>query len=110
MGKIKPRNRKTNWMIILLVLVFPSCKVMLPPGIAHQTWYISDTENIALKFDSSQKGEYIEINRAVATPQPFKVRQRRNITRLKLSGRADISGNISVFHDKLHIASKDGTV
>jgi predicted esterase len=108
MGKIKPW--KTNWMIILLVLVFPSCKVMLPPGIAKQTWYISDTENIAVKFDSPRKGEYININRAVATPQPFRVRQRRNITSLKLSGRPDISGKISVFHDKLHIASKDATV
>jgi predicted esterase len=88
---------------LLLLFTIQSCKVSLPPGVVFDTWYISDAENVAVKFDSPRKGEYITLNRAIATPQPFRVRQSRNITRLRFTGLPNMQGRMSVYHDKFYL-------
>jgi pimeloyl-ACP methyl ester carboxylesterase len=96
--------------IFFFLLVFQSCKVSVPPGISMDTWYISDAQSLAVKFDSPRKGQYITLNRAIANPRPFRVRQSGNITRFRLSDNADIRGRLSVYHDKFYLVTQDDRI
>lgn len=92
------------FLIILWALIWhSSCKTPSIPGIAHDTWYISEEMGIAVKFESASRGQYITLNKAIATPQPFRVRQSRNVTRFRLSGHANLQGRLQVYHDQFYL-------
>ena len=104
--------RKSRNLLLLFVLLSPisffsSCKVQAPTGIATNTWYISDTENVAVRFESDGRGEYVALNRAVATPENLSHRQSRNTSRLRMSGRPNLKGRMAVYHDRFYLTSAE---
>ncbi len=102
-------SKSRNLLLILIVLsplfFFPSCKITAPTGIATDTWYISDAKNIAVRFEADGRGEYVALNRAVASPEDLRHRQSRNRSTLRLSGRPNMQGNMSVYHDRFYLTT-----
>jgi pimeloyl-ACP methyl ester carboxylesterase len=95
-------------LIVLLSLFFlPSCKITAPTGIATDTWYISDAQNIAVRFEADGRGEFVALNQAVAAPEKLRHRQSRNKSTLRLSGRPNLKGRMAVYHDRFYLTSDD---
>ncbi len=94
-------------LFILPIIFLASCKVMLPEGISPDSWYISEDQKVAIRFETAKQGEYVSLDRALSPPKPFRHSRLGKVSKLKLSGGPDFKGQFNVYYDRFIIANKD---
>jgi predicted esterase len=103
---LKSRN-KLFLLFILPMIFLGSCKVMLPEGISPDSWYISEDQKVAIRFETARQGEYVSLDRALSPPKPFRHSRLGKVSKLKLSGGPAFKGQFDVFYDRFVITGKN---
>lgn len=96
------------WLFLLLLqaMIFSSCRVNYLPGVKPGEWYIAEDADVAMRFDEPGSGEYVNIDRAVATPQSLRVRKWFNSYRFRLEGVPNIRGRMLAGDEHFLISSR----
>lgn len=109
------RNVHTGFRAFGLLATFaamlglPSCRTSVP-AIQPEAgrWYLNESMGLGLNFEEQGKGRYIQLDRAIATQQEFKLKGSSQSARLKLKGRKPIKGSISMVHDRIYLHHSGG--
>ncbi|HPK04619.1 MAG TPA: alpha/beta hydrolase [Bacteroidales bacterium] len=105
---LNTQNNKYIILLISLLFSLTACKVRIPSEeIAEDIWYINNELNIALKFDTFSKGQYISTQKAIAEEQSFTKKQSGKKVVFKFKDLLQIRGKITTLHGKFYIQTKD---
>ncbi|MGB4204084.1 MAG: alpha/beta hydrolase [Bacteroidales bacterium] len=106
-----PEKNRIFILLLSLLFILSACKVRLPSEeIAEDIWYISDELNLAVKFDSFSKGQYISTHRAIAHEQPFTKKQTGKKVVFKFKDLPQIRGRITTLHGKFFVQTKESLI
>jgi fermentation-respiration switch protein FrsA (DUF1100 family) len=86
---------------ITALLLLNSCESPPPKDISRNSWYICEELNLALQFQTSKRGEYIGLNKALANPKSFRLKYYRKTSRFKFNDRENLKGELLVQNDSL---------
>lgn len=86
---------------ITAVLLLNSCEAPPPKGISRNSWYICEELNLAFRFQTSKRGEYIGLNKALAKPKSFRLKHYRKASRFKFNDRENLKGELVVQNDRV---------
>lgn len=103
---VQEKKIRTGFIYLILcsitaILLLNSCESPSPKGISHNSWYICEELNLALRFETSKRGEHIVLNKALANPKSFRLKHYRKTSRFKFNDRENLKGELLVHKDSL---------
>ncbi len=100
-GKRKHFRLAVMVLVTIFLLNMHACKRPEAPRVEEDIWYVCEELNLALRFHAQDEGSWIGLDKALASPTPFRLKKWRNNYRFKFTGRENLKGELNLHNDSM---------